>query len=226
MSSYTTQLRYVCESLIGLHKSVDRPSVDSVIKQASPILFGFPYPIYDETHRDELQEKIIRHYWTREIGQETVGAFRLRLQVKMTEIMPYYNKLYEAMASDFDVMGDTNYVRSHEEDGNDHIGGEHTSQNSGGVQATGRFLDTPQGNIEVLDDGYLTSASKSETIDNTKNIMTLNDDTHHNLKRKETVKGKVGSLSYGKLLQELKNGILNVDMMIIEALEPLFMGLW
>lgn len=226
MSTYTTELRYVCESLIGLQNSVDRASVDDVIRQASPILFNFPYPIFDATHKAELQEKIIRHYWTREIGQETVGAFRLRLQVKMSEIMPYYNKLYEAMASDFDLMGDTNYQRVHNETGNNKTDGTHTSQNSGGVTSTGRYLDTPQGNIEVLDDGYLTNASKTETSDNSKNTMSVDDTTTHQVDRTETVKGKVGSLSYGRLLQELKDGILNVDMMVIVALEPLFMQIW
>ena len=33
------------------------------------------YPIYDENHRAELNEKIIRHYALREIGQETAQQF-------------------------------------------------------------------------------------------------------------------------------------------------------
>ena len=35
------------------------------------------------------------HYYTREIGFETVGLWKLKLQTKLNEIMPYYNKLYE-----------------------------------------------------------------------------------------------------------------------------------
>lgn len=33
------------------------------------------YPIYDESHRVELNEKIVRHYALREIGQETAQQF-------------------------------------------------------------------------------------------------------------------------------------------------------
>lgn len=33
------------------------------------------YPIYEEGHRAELNEKIVRHYALREIGQETAQQF-------------------------------------------------------------------------------------------------------------------------------------------------------
>ena len=48
MSKYTTQLRYIVESGFNLGLQ--------------------DYPIYDETHRKELNDKIIQHYYVREIG--------------------------------------------------------------------------------------------------------------------------------------------------------------
>lgn len=52
------------------------------------------YPIYDESHRAELNRKICDHFYMREIGAETVALFRLFVRRTMQEIMPYYNELY------------------------------------------------------------------------------------------------------------------------------------
>ncbi len=62
-------------------------------------IFGEPsgldcYPIFDEDYRNELQKKILLKYYTREICEETFGLWKLRLNSKMNEIMPYYNQLY------------------------------------------------------------------------------------------------------------------------------------
>lgn len=54
------------------------------------------YPIFDETHREELNEKIIAHYRFREIGQETPAMFKFMINRTMCEIMPFYNQLYKA----------------------------------------------------------------------------------------------------------------------------------
>jgi hypothetical protein len=58
-------------------------------------IFDFDYPIYDEEHKPDLEEKIINHYYFREIGVETIGRWKHELKVKMNEIMPKYNRLYE-----------------------------------------------------------------------------------------------------------------------------------
>lgn len=55
------------------------------------------YPIYDEAHRQVLNDKIIRRYWFREIGLETWGLFKWHLRAHMHEVMPYYNELYETL---------------------------------------------------------------------------------------------------------------------------------
>ena len=54
------------------------------------------YPIFDEAYRDILNQKIIDHFWYNEISHETVDMWMRQMRTKMQEIMPYYNKLYEA----------------------------------------------------------------------------------------------------------------------------------
>ena len=65
MSKYTTEVRFLCESLTGHTDSVGYDDIDSVIEDALPIIFSFDFPIFDEEYRTVLETKIIRHYYTR-----------------------------------------------------------------------------------------------------------------------------------------------------------------
>lgn len=104
MSKYTTELRFVCESYAGLNASRDRSGVENVINTALPKIFDFDFPIFDENYRKILEKKIVYHYYTRELGYETVGLWKLKLQTKLQEIMPYYNKLYESELIEFNPL--------------------------------------------------------------------------------------------------------------------------
>lgn len=95
MSKFTTELRYICEQLAGLDESVGLSKIDEVIDKALPKLFDFDYPIFQEEYRRILERKIVEHYYTREIGHETVGRWQLALRAKMREIMPFYNEMYK-----------------------------------------------------------------------------------------------------------------------------------
>lgn len=106
MSKYTTELRYVCETLAGLSESEGYNSVDNIIENSYAKLFDFDFPIFDEEYRPELEKKIIRHFYTREIGQETVGLFKLKLQTKLCDIMDYYNQLYRSALIELDPLTD------------------------------------------------------------------------------------------------------------------------
>ena len=70
---------------------------------------GYPlnlndYPIYDEDYRQVLNNKIINHFYLREIGAETPDRFNFYLGRKMQEIMPYYNQMYKSELLEFDPL--------------------------------------------------------------------------------------------------------------------------
>lgn len=94
MSSYTTEVRYICETAANLSDSVGYNNVKQIIEDTADKILDFDYPIFDEAYRHHLNTQIIRHFYTREICEETVGLWKLRMEQKMDEIMPYYNKLY------------------------------------------------------------------------------------------------------------------------------------
>lgn len=115
MSKYTTEVRYVCEHYAGLEESDDYTGIDEVIRKSRSKIFDFDYPLFDPDYRVTLETKILMHYYTREIGFETVALWKHFLKMRMNEIMPYYNKLYESeLLMPENPFNDTDYTREGE----------------------------------------------------------------------------------------------------------------
>lgn len=211
MSMYTTELRYICESYAGLTESAGYNNIENVIKKALPKIFDFDFPIFDEDYRTVIETKIIKHYYTREISEETVGLWKLRLNTKMNEIMPYYNQLYKAWSVDFNPLYDTDITTEHTLDN------ESTQTTTG--KSTDRFSDTPQGSLQNIENNtYLSNATIVDS-----NASGTSNSTDEYL---EKITGKRGSMSYSKMLDEYRESLINIDSMIIVNLKDLFFKLW
>jgi len=248
MSKYTTELRFICENYSGLDESVGYNDTQTVIQKAIPKIFDFGFPIFDENYRNVLERKIITHYYTREIGFETVGLWKLKLYTKLNEIMPYYNKLYESELIKFNPLYDVDLTRDHNKQGsgNNAKQGTGSSKNNGSLTSNNSnwdfYSDTPQGNIydfpgESHDNTtnemtYLTNARKDvgNRSDTTANTSTANTSESGNFSNTEDylehVKGKNPGRSYASLIKEYREIFLNIDMDIINDLSDLFMLLW
>lgn len=113
MSKYTTEVRFLCESAAGKTESKGFSSIAEILSVAAPRVFNFTFPIFDESYRLPLEIKILRHYYTREICEETVGLWKLRLQDKLNMIMPYYNQLYESELIKFNPLYDVDLTTEH-----------------------------------------------------------------------------------------------------------------
>lgn len=114
MSDYTTQIRFICESKSGLTESVGFSGIMEAIENSVDDIFNFNWPIFDETYRVPLEIKILRHFYTREIGEETFGLWQLRLCDRLNVIMPYYNQLYKSELIKFNPMYDVDLTTEHE----------------------------------------------------------------------------------------------------------------
>lgn len=113
MSKYTTEVRFICENIAGLGTSTGYNGIDIILEKAAPQIFSFNFPIFDEEYRLPLEKKILKHYYTSEIGLETVGLWRTFLDARMNEIMPYYNQLYQSQLLSFDPLNDVNLTTKH-----------------------------------------------------------------------------------------------------------------
>lgn len=114
MSKYTTEIRFICETLAGVTPDSTYKSPQTVISEVWNQFFDFDFPIFDESYRSVLCQKILKHYYTREIGAETFGLFKLWLDTRLNEIMPYYNQLYKTQLLDFNPFYDVDLTRTHE----------------------------------------------------------------------------------------------------------------
>lgn len=114
MSDYTTQIRFICESKSGLTESVGFSGIMEAIENSVDDIFSFDWPIFDEAYRVPLEVKILRHFYTREIGEETFGLWQLRLCDRLNVIMPYYNQLYKSELIKFNPMYDVDLTTEHE----------------------------------------------------------------------------------------------------------------
>lgn len=195
------------------------------------------YPIYDESKRKQLNDKFIRHYWMREIGCETVGHFCLWCSNTFNEIMPYYNKLYEAELLNVErLLGIKRHkvvdmLRDFDESSSGN-GSSDTSTSSTG-KSTNKFSDTPQDELFVskVDAGdYLTNLTIDDTQDSTavgtksKSDGTISRDESNS----DTTDEFVTDPRYYQAFLDLSEKILNLDMQVIEnvQVQGLFMQVW
>lgn len=145
MSKYTTQVRFICERAAGFSESADYADVDDILTAAVPKVFSFDFPIFDENYREVLCKKILKHYYTREIGLETVGLWKLKLDTKLNEIMPYYNERYRTTVYEFNPLYDADYTRTTQGTDSGTNEGESSSLTSGsGNTGNTRTLNTSE----------------------------------------------------------------------------------
>lgn len=169
------------------------------------------YPIWKESHRAELEKKIVEHYAFRQIGFETAGRFKFELNKKLREIMPYYCKIWATTQYKYNPIENYNMV----EGSTDKV----TSKETGSSGELSKFSDTPQGSVANLKDGkYLTSATDLEG----NHEATSDGVTEHTAHRN----GNIGVTTTQQMIEQERNVTIDVDMQIVEALSDLFLGVY
>lgn len=200
MSKYTTEVRFICENKSGLEISGGSGDVDSIIANSWNKIFTSKAPFFDEEYRSILCQKILKHYYLREICCETVGIWTLWMNTRLEEIMPYYNQLYESAKIEFNPMHNVDLTSKHERnvEGTSKEDGTRTDNTTGKRTLTGNrytdntsvgtrnttnssdetkrdlYSDTPQGAITGLEnENYLTNARKiTDNVNGTGNEET------------------------------------------------------
>lgn len=182
------------------------------------------YPIFDENYRDTLNNNILNHYYENEIGFETAPLFRFYLNQKLNEIMPYYNELYKVQKKLINENLLLNNVNLTEQ-----LTGSNTTETSSTSQSSNNgknlFQDTPQGQISQTDIDNQTWATnltlnKNDIEDES---SATGSGTNEYLK---TIIGNNGGKFNIDILNDIKNNLMNIDLMIINELNDLFMGIF
>ena len=220
MSKYTVTLRQIIQS-----------GFDIGLKD---------YPIYNEEHRETLNNMIINHYLMSEIGQETPELFKIYLNNTMNEIMPRYNLMYKALDEYYaqqSLLGNIDLTTT------ETISGTNNQTNSGTdtvknyINQSGKNIrmDTPQGELALQDIDaqtvYATEASLSKAIANGDDNKTVTEhgaiiDSTNSQTRTNHVHGNNGGKYSLDIINQMNDSIYNVDEQIIKELQPLFFGLY
>lgn len=227
MSKYTTEVRFICESNAGLFESQGYSNVNEILNKACPKVFDFDFPIFDENYRLPLEKKILSHFYTREICCETVGLWKLWLNNKMNEIMPYYNQLYKSALLEFNPFYDVDITRDHVLNGKAESFNESNTTGTSNETIRDAYSDTPQGALDNVENNtYLTNARKTTSEGGTTGKGTTEGNVENTEQYLEHVKGTNGGQNFSKRLEDYRKTFLNIDMSIIKDLEVLFFSLW
>lgn len=258
MSKYTTEVRWVCHYVTGLPEETNP---QTVIENSIPKIFDFSFPLFSEDYRTEFCTKILAHFYTREIGEETVGLWKYRLWETLNLIMPRYNKMYETTLievepkltryfkkTDTESTTDTKNTQTNKSgtDTDSYTStkiGSNSSKGSQNGDVLAKYSDTPMSKLSgVVDGTYLTSASDTVDIrEDTREDSST--DTQNDTKEKEyteTVKGTDSGIAtrdfsateegydgnIGAILKEYRDSLDNIDVLVLNELEPLFMGIY
>ena len=155
-----------------------------------------PYPIWDETQREELQAKIFDHFEFRRISQETPALFIKYLNRRMREMMPTINPIFAALADEkLDIM--RTYCTTDES----------TSTSTDTQEARQLFSNTPQAQLSGAKD-YATNLT-----DNTGTNTGSNSG-------KSVHQGSQGAPA--EVLSRWLTGVNNALYLVFNGLEPLF----
>lgn len=207
MSKYTTELRFICENLCGYTNSQGLSKVEEIIAKSAPLIFDFDFPIFDEDYKIPLEKKILRHYYLREIGFETLGVWKLKLNAKLNEIMPYFNQLYKSELLKFNPLIDVNVETTSNTAGKGNTDFSQTDTKnttetetkkdtfSSAEHSAFKLTKSGESTSENKNDGTLTNSSSSSNSGSTSDSSTSSKTYNDNDEYSDTPQGSVGNLN-------------------------------
>ena len=207
MSKYTLELRYLYED-------------------ENFNLFDFPYNLYNNDLKPWFEEKFYQHFMFYEIGFDTIGMFKQRLMAKLNDIFPYYKQLYEteirAKGIDFMLNKDLKESYGRELTSNSNSNQE-SNVTSNGLSTAGQLTPSLIANSQKIDK-FMDSVQK----DNSSSNSTSTGESNGNSKEEYTLtsQGNIGITSSAELLAKWREIILNIDLMIFEECNDLFMQIF
>lgn len=188
------------------------------------------YPIFDENYRSILNNKILNHFYENEIGFETPALFRHYLNTTLDEIMPYYNTLYLKQKALIDKLEDNvNITEDFKGTSTSSTNSNSNSQSTGANSSKNLFQDTPQGELDTTSLENQTYAT-NVTFNNNNSSNSINDSSNTSGNGTndyiKIVTGNNGARYNFEIINEIKNNLLNIDMMIINDLNSCFMQIY
>lgn len=198
--------------------------LNQIVNSVDFTLFDFNYNLYDNELKSAFEKKFIDHFYFYEIGLIPIARFKKALQIKLNDIYPYFKQLYqtELRCNDIDFMlnKDLKEQYTRELTGNSSVNQSSTSTTND--TSLNINNDTPQNKIDDLDQ-FMTSASKN-TDNSTMNSSGTNNAENNSTETYSLVsQGNIGVTSSAELLEKWRSVLINIDQLIFEECNDLFM---
>ena len=194
MAQYTLELRTILKSK-DIFKSIN-------------------YDLYNNDLKPIFEDKFIKRFYFREIGVETVNRFIINLEQTLNEIMPYYKQLYNTTLLEYDILNNNEVIEE--------ITREIIKADKrlilGTNTSTGMSFDTP---ITSTNNYRSKPSFINEGVDNIDTKNQSEGNTTENYTRK--FKNNQSNVSKQDLIIKQRELIINIDKMILDDLEILFM---
>ena len=153
----------ILQSIVNFGKEEQR-KIKDLAKTGRTTIFDFEYPLTDKINKETFECMILNHFLMRRIGFDTVTAFKIQLNVKLNEIMPMYNKMFNAM-DNWDIFNDGEKTTRNGTDNR-------TTDTTNTSTTTNTLQNTSQTTNEETSDRRQSELPQSE-IDNVKNASYL-----------------------------------------------------
>lgn len=224
----------VLNSIVNGDKDEDEyTKIKDLAKEGRSTIFNFDYPLSEYIEKEKFETMILNHFLQRRIGFETVTAFRIQLDVKLNEIMPLYNKMFNAL-DNWEIFNDGEVTTR---TGTDNTTTQNTNRTSNTLENTSitstedisdrRNSELPQNQLSELREGNYVTNYNYDT-----NTNTGNDNSHSEGTSQATNNG-TDNKQYNEtitrtpadkiaILKEMQENIKSIYTMIFKDLDCLF----
>lgn len=189
----------------------ERTKIKDLAKVTHEKIFDFDYPLSAKIDKNKFEINILNKFLKRRIGTETVVDFKIELEVKLNEIMPKYNKMFDFLEG-WDLFSsgeieerisentnnrrneftETNNINQEinkkiDSDSNTTNTLENTSNNETNLIQSHRESNTPQAYIEnVQDNAYLSKYNYNEDTTTSEDITNSKGSSQNTTSNSET----------------------------------------
>lgn len=205
--------------ILNSYVNFDNPNPVKISNLASAgrgVIFDFDYTLSTNVTKESFETMILNNFLMRRIGYDTVTAFKIALQVKLNEILPRYNILFDSIEG-WNLFDDGETLTRTE---STNTSSSSTSQAAGTNTSDRRFSNTPQNELSNVRDGkYVTEYN----YDQDSTAASTNASDSSTGQRIETIHRNRDDHvdEYIKFSEKVNS----VYTMLFKDLEPLFYGL-
>ena len=185
------------------------------------------YDFYLEENKKNFEKKFFDKYFDREIYCKNPFVFRRALLGKLNLIMPYYKQLYqtELESKNINFLLNKDLKEEFIRDIENSAEGSATSTGTTTGESTNIFSDTPEGQISNIEK-FMSNGTINKANDSTETNNVSNSTGKTKEKTSFLSQGNIGVTSSAELLEKWRNVIINIDELILNELENLFLDIY